>query len=191
LVLPALAALGLAASAAAQSWERRGFEVGGHTSYYHSIDKDADGRKWYGGAQFRYHMSPSWAWEVTADYRREHYKPGTAADTYPVLGSIVAFPAPQWRVSPYGLAGAGWYLTHTNGPSGFNETNGRFGPHAGAGLQAFIDEHWSIDGNWRYAWVGRVNTKNGDTSGRHGAIGDPRSHEADGWIAMCGVKYHF
>jgi opacity protein-like surface antigen len=194
LFILALLVLSPAARAETEMWQRPGPEAGAHASYYHSIDHDADARKWYGGAQFRYHVSHYWAMEATADYRREHYSPGTASDTYPVMGSIVGYPAPHWRVSPYGLAGFGWYLTHTNGPSSFSDTQNRFGPHVGAGLQAFIDQHWSLDGSWRYAWVDDVKTKNGDTTGSRRAPGPPgsaRALNADGWIAMCGVKYHW
>jgi opacity protein-like surface antigen len=166
-------------------WERSGPELGGHASYYRSIDNTADNRRAYGGLDFRWHFEHRWALEATGDYRKEHYSPGTDSETYPVLGSIIGYVTPQSRITPYGLAGYGWYRTHTTAPNGYKNDQGRFGPHVGVGLQGFIDKHWSIDGNWRYAWPGDIHTQDAVA----GTGFTARTVNADGWIAQAGVKY--
>lgn len=76
-------------------------------------------------------------------------------DIFPLQASLLLYLAPRWAVSPYLLGGVGWYYTHVSGSGG--ATDHRYGPHAGAGLEAAIARHWSIDGSYRYLWAQSLN----------------------------------
>jgi opacity protein-like surface antigen len=197
-ILPLLALLGLsAAPSLAQEttyskettttetdWPlHRGLSIGGRATYFHSEDSSAARRDWYGGAQVRLHFSHYVAAEGSIDYRQEHYDgTNTTADVYPVQASLLAYLTPWARVSPFVLAGAGWYFTHVRGPAGFDEDQQRFGPHVGAGLQAFLSRHWSIDGTWRYTWVEDVGSTDAASA---------RNYNGNGWMATGAINFHF
>jgi opacity protein-like surface antigen len=123
-----------------------GVSFGGRGTYFHP--KDADNGSWSGGAQLRFHFTPVLAIEASADYRQSKFE-GSVVDVYPVQGSLLLYLAPNWAVSPYLLGGEGWYTTHVRG----GETTHRYGPHAGAGLEAALSRHWTIDGSYRYLWT--------------------------------------
>ena len=124
-----------------------GVTFGGRAAYYRP--QDADHGTLNGGAQLRLHITSVLAVEGSADYRQNKFG-GTTVDEVPVQASLLAYLAPSWVVSPYILGGVGWYYTHIQGSSG--STN-RYGPHAGAGLEAALSSHWTIDGSYRYLWA--------------------------------------
>lgn len=130
---------------------RSGLSLGGRGTYFKP--KDAQG-SWSGGAQLRLHFTPVIAIEGSADYRQTKFG-GVETDIYPVQASLLIYLLPGMRISPYILGGAGWYYTHFRSIGG---TQQRFGPHAGGGLEIFLNHWWSIDGDYRYVWNSRVNT---------------------------------
>jgi opacity protein-like surface antigen len=77
---------------------------------------------------------------------------------FPVQASLLLYLLPGQPVSPYILGGGGWYYTHVQGSSASPQN--RFGPHAGAGLEVFLNSHWSVDGDYRYVWNEDVNSQN-------------------------------
>ncbi|MBI3299903.1 MAG: porin family protein [Elusimicrobia bacterium] len=138
--------------AAAQADEdlrsRPGVTFGGRAMYFRP--KDADSGRLNGGAQLRLHLTSVLAVEGSADYRQEKLS-GTTVDVFPVQASLLIYLIPSSPITPYILGGGGWYYTHVRHTNG--DTNTRFGPHAGAGLEAFLGRRWSIDGSWRYLWT--------------------------------------
>lgn len=139
---------------------RRGLSLGGRAAWFEPDDARAGNGHVFGGAQLRVHATRVLALEASADYRQQKFQT-TTADIYPVQASLLAYLAPDWRASPFLLAGAGWYFTRVRGPGGFDETSNRFGPHVGAGLEIVLTEHWSIDGTYRYAWIDDVRSRDG------------------------------
>lgn len=127
---------------------RAGVTVGGRAAYYRP--KEADSGTLNGGLQIRFHITPVIAVEGSGDYRRNRYG-GTRVDIFPLQASLLLYLAPRWAVSPFLLGGVGWYYTHVQGSGG--ATNHRYGPHAGAGLEAALGRRWSIDGSYRYLWT--------------------------------------
>ena len=123
-----------------------GVTFGGRGTYFHP--NDADHGSWSGGAQLRLHITSVIAVEASADYRQSRFE-GTVVDIYPVQGSLMLYLTPNYPISPYILGGEGWYTTHVRG----GDTTHRYGPHAGAGLEAALNRHWTIDGSYRYLWT--------------------------------------
>jgi opacity protein-like surface antigen len=124
-----------------------GVTLGGRAMYYR-IEGDDHGTL-SGGAQLRLHFTSVLALEGSVDYRQESVY-GHTADIFPVQASLLVYLIPGLPVSPYILGGGGWYYTHVQGAN--NPTQNRFGPHAGAGLEWFINRSWSVDGDYRYVW---------------------------------------
>jgi opacity protein-like surface antigen len=147
-ILSASALTPLAASAddAAAHAAQPGVTFGGRASYNHP--ENADDGQLSGGAQLRLHITSVIAVEASGDYRQNKYG-GTIVDVYPVQASLLLYLLPNYVVSPYLLGGVGWYHTHIRGGS----TTERYGPHAGAGLEAALSRHWTIDGSYRYLWT--------------------------------------
>ena len=123
-----------------------GVTFGGRAAYYRP--KGADDGTLNGGAQLRLHLTGMLAVEGSADYRQNKFG-GTTVDVFPVQASLMLYLTPSWVMSPYILGGVGWYYTHVQG----GDTTNRYGPHAGAGLEAALDRHWSIDSSFRYLWT--------------------------------------
>lgn len=124
-----------------------GVTFGGRASYYRP--KHADAGTLSGGAQLRLHFTEVVAVEGSADYRQTDYG-GTTVDVFPVQASLLLYLAPNFPVSPYVLGGVGWYYTHVHGA---DNSQNRYGPHAGGGLEVALGRHWSIDGSYRYLWT--------------------------------------
>jgi len=160
---------------------RPGVSLGGRGAYFKP--KAIDG-EWGGGAQIRFHVTPAFALEGSADVRQNRID-GTVVDLIPVQASLLAYLFPGKPVSPYILGGAGWYYTHIKAGSPFNDrTDHRFGPHAGAGLQAWLNRHWSIDGSYRYVWLSAYRTQ--DAAHPLG-----RDINDSGYMITGALNYHF
>jgi opacity protein-like surface antigen len=145
----------LPAAAFALTMPEPGFSIGPRAAWYNSDDSDDD--VFYGGAQARLHLTPALAVEGSIDYRRTEFGP-TETHVYPVQASLLAYLV-QAPLSPFLLGGAGWYYTTVEGPGGFDETDHRFGLHAGFGLQAFFSEYISVDGTYRFVWVESIESQ--------------------------------
>lgn len=156
--------------------------LGGRAMYYDPLD--ADGNTWSGGAQLRFFLSPALALEGAVDYRQDEFNQGaTRVDTYPVQASLLAFLMPDKRITPFILGGAGWYFTHVEGPGDQDETENRFGLHAGGGLMVFLNKHWSIDGTYRYVWVEEIQS--------HDASLLDKDYNDDGQMVTIALNLHF
>jgi opacity protein-like surface antigen len=149
LILSSLSLRGFADDA---DLEHSSFSIGPRAAYYNPKG-DAGEAKWYAGAQTRLFMGSALALEGSVDYYRRDFNPTTRLKVYPVQASLLAYIAPQYQVSPFLLAGAGWYFTRIEGPAGFHETQDRSGLHAGGGLEIKVNSSFSIDGTYRYLWI--------------------------------------
>lgn len=158
---------------------RPGVTLGGRAMYFRP--KDADGGSLNGGLQVRFHITPVIAIEGSGDYRQNEFE-GTTVDVYPLQASLLLYLAPSWVVSPYLLGGVGWYYTHVRHSNA--TTDHRFGPHAGAGLEAALSDRWSIDGSYRYLWNQSLDTPTtAHPAGRH--------FSANGFMLTTALNYRF
>jgi opacity protein-like surface antigen len=69
------------------------------------------------------------------------------------------------------------------GPGGFDETQHRFGLHAGGGLQFMLHRNWSIDGSYRFVWLERVQSKDENLF--------DKKFQDEGHMVTIGLNYHF
>jgi len=153
--------------------------IGGRATYFDP--NDASG-KWYGGAQVRLYPFQYLAFEGSVDYRRNDFD-GTRTHSYPVQVSALIYPLGTTRLAPFILGGGGWYYTTVKAPGNFDDTQNRFGLHAGGGLQFFLNHHWSIDGTYRYIWLEKVQSKDQN-------IVDKKFND-NGHMVTIGINFHF
>jgi opacity protein-like surface antigen len=155
------------------------FSIGGRAAYY---DPNEGQARWFGGAQVRVNPFKYLSFEGSADYRRQDTE-GTRVHTYPVQVSALIYPLGHTRLAPFLLGGGGWYYTTVKGPGNFDDTQNRFGLHAGGGLQFFISDHISIDSTYRYIWLE-------DIESRDQNIKD-KSFNDNGHMVTAGLNFHF
>jgi opacity protein-like surface antigen len=155
------------------------FSIGGRGAYYDPKEGESG---WFGGAQVRVNPFKYLSFEGSADYRREDTD-GSRIHTYPVQVSALIYPLGHTRLAPFLLGGGGWYYTTVKGPGNFDDTQNRFGAHAGGGLQFFFSNHISIDSTYRYIWLEGINSK--DQS-----IQD-KSFNDNGHMITAGLNFHF
>ena len=159
---------------------RRGLSVGGRAAYYRP--KGADNGDWSEGAQVRLHFTPAWALEGSVDLRHDKFD-GTRVDVIPIQLSLMVYILPPgYRAAPYLLAGGGWYYTHVGAPVEHFES--RFGPHAGAGVEFFINKSWSLDGSYRYLWTEDIHSQDAEHP-----LG--RNFSGKGFMLTGALNYHF
>lgn len=157
---------------------RTGLSFGIRGSYYRRDGSGAGSGAWSPGAQLRMHVAKALAIEGSADYREEEFG-GSKVDVYPVQASLLVYLVPESRLSPYLLGGGGWYYTNVKST---NSTRNRFAPHGGAGLEWFMDHHWSLDASYRYVW--NEDLEANDALGR-------RTFSDRGHMGTVGLNYRF
>jgi opacity protein-like surface antigen len=155
------------------------FSVGGRAAYY---DPQEGQSGWFGGGQVRLHPWKFLAFEGSADYRSEDTA-GSRIHTYPVQVSALIYPLGHTRLAPFLLGGGGWYYTTVKGPGNFDDTQNRFGLHAGGGLQFFFSKHISIDSTYRYIWVEDIQSKDQNLQ--------DKSFNDNGHMITVGLNLHF
>ena len=155
------------------------FSVGGRATYF---DPKEGQSRWFGGGQVRVYPFKYLAFEGSVDYRRDDTG-GTRTHTYPVQVSALIYPLGQTRLAPFLLGGGGWYYTTVKGPGNFDDTQNRFGFHAGGGLQFFFNNHVSVDSTYRYIWAE-------DIQSRDLNIKD-KNFNGNGQMVTVGLNFHF
>lgn len=174
--------LGSLPALAAETVDHGFLSFGPRATYFVPKNDNWEEGKFYGGAQLRAHFLQALAIEGSADYRRDHFG-STRVDTYPVQVSLLAYLFPSSPLTPFGLVGGGWYYTHVKGPGGFDDTQNRFGAHAGGGLQFFINRNWSTDATYRYIWLEDIRSKDNNLLDKKF---DDRGH-----MVTLGINFHF
>jgi opacity protein-like surface antigen len=155
------------------------FSIGGRGTYYDPMDGQS---RWFGGGQVRLYPFKYLAFEGSADYRRQETE-GSRIHTYPVQVSALIYPLGHARLAPFLLGGGGWYYTTVKGPGNFDDTQNRFGLHAGGGLQFFFNNRISIDSTYRYIWLEDIRSK--DQNIRDKDFND------NGYMITSGLNFHF
>ena len=159
---------------------RPGLSLGGRAAYYRT--KGADSGDLSEGVQARYHLTRRWALEGSVDLRQDRFA-GTKVDVIPMQFSVMIYLMPHgYRFAPYILAGGGWYYTHVYTPVDSSEF--RFGPHAGGGVEFFLNEAWSFGGSYRYLWTEDINSR--DSAHPLG-----RNFSDKGFMLTAAVNYSF
>ncbi|MEO5957103.1 MAG: outer membrane beta-barrel protein [Nitrospiraceae bacterium] len=155
------------------------FSIGGRATYYDPIEGQS---RWFGGAQVRVNPFKYLSFEGSADYRRQDTE-GSRIHTYPVQVSALIYPLGHTRLAPFLLGGGGWYYTTVKGPGNFDDTQNRFGLHAGGGLQFFLNNHVSIDSTYRYIWLEDVRSKDQNIK--------DKNFNDNGHMITVGLNFHF
>ena len=155
------------------------FSIGGRATWFDPHDGQS---RWFGGGQVRIYPFKYLAFEGSADYRRQDMD-GTRIHTYPVQVSALIYPLGTTRLSPFLLGGGGWYYTTVTGPGNFDDTQNRFGVHAGGGLQFFFNNHVSIDSTYRFIWLEKVQSKDQNIK--------DKSFDDNGHMITAGLNFHF
>jgi opacity protein-like surface antigen len=153
--------------------------IGGRATYFDP--KGASG-EWYGGGQVRLYLFEYLAFEGSADYRRNDFG-NTRVHSYPVQVSALIYPFGTRRLSPFLLGGGGWYYTTVSGPGGFDDTQNRFGAHAGGGLQFWLNDYFSVDSTYRYIWLEKVESRDQNIK--------DKKFDDNGHMVTIGLNFHF
>ncbi len=145
--------------AAPQAMAERGFGIGPRIGYAKASDAD-DGTFFLGG-DFSYRFFDSLLGvRGEVGWRKDTIGVEGIADidihTIPMLASVTVHPLKDFMVSPYAIAGAGWYFMLAEGEilgiEVFDETDNGFGWHIGGGAELNLGEHFSINADIRYVW---------------------------------------
>jgi opacity protein-like surface antigen len=115
--------------------------------------------EYLGGVQARLRLPLFFGVEGSVDYRRETFG-ATTSHEWPVQLSGLLYLPKIIVVQPFLLGGGGWYHTTTTGPDGFSDTQSRFAPHAGAGVELNLTSSWFLDATYRYVWLNGLHTTN-------------------------------
>lgn len=119
--------------------------------------KDADEGTWFGGVQARLRFGMLAA-EASVQVHQDKYEDGDVVITqYPVQLTAFLYFIPEGPIRPYILGGVGWYYSRVDYRDNLNfiddETDSSFGWHFGAGLEIFLADRISINGDVRYIFV--------------------------------------
>lgn len=155
------------------------FSIGGRATYYDPLEGQS---RWFGGGQVRLYPFKYLAFEGSADYRREDTD-GSRIHTYPVQVSALIYPLGHTRLAPFLLGGGGWYYTTVKGPGNFDDTQNRFGLHAGGGLQFFLSNRISIDSTYRYIWLEDIQSIDQNIK--------DKNFNDNGHMITAGLNFHF
>ena len=133
------------------------FGIGGRFSFVRG-DIDADtGAERFTGGQIRARLSPRTALEVALDVRTDTNDAMTERlRRYPLQASLLLYPV-RSAISPYVLAGGGWYSQRLETLAGdetlTSETTREFGWHAGLGGELRLGRHAGAHADYRYTFL--------------------------------------
>lgn len=155
-------ALFVADRAQAQTTQPSSGNYGLHLGYVKAADAE-DGNFLIGG-HLEFKLAPIFGIQGAVDYRSEESFKGPGGDSYnirsvPVTVTGRLYLPTSLQLTPFLLAGAGWYNVIYDYPQAIenlgveDETVTTFGWHLGAGADIAISERVSIFGEGRYAFV--------------------------------------
>jgi hypothetical protein len=141
------------------------FGAGVRTSVFGYDEDRLDGTKMFWGGHARVRVLKYLAGEFSAQYREDTFgfaNGDIKLETVPLQLSAIVYPLAMIPVSPYFLAGTGWYrleatvegdldLPYVFGEGSISITESA--PHVGAGVEAFIGDHFSIGGDVRWVFL--------------------------------------
>lgn len=166
LALAAMAVLATSAPASAQ-----GFGIGGRIAWVTSdSDLDVDSVRFVGG-QIRM-LSQRWGLELSLDRHSESFDLLNEKITETPIQASLLLRLASGRVSPFLLAGPGWYhrsLEPIDGPEEAVKST-EFGWHAGGGLEIRAGRHFGIHGDYRYTFLDFGDDDDGDDEGFIGGL---------------------
>jgi len=152
----------------------QGFGVGARMAWVKAdtdAEVDVDAVRFTGG-QIRL-LSSRWGLEVALDHHSETFELLNQKVTeWPLQASLLLRMA-SGSVSPYLLAGPGWYrrkvelLDRPNDP---DVEATEFGWHAGIGLEVLAGRHFGVHGDYRYTFLDFGKDNNNDAGFIHGLI---------------------
>jgi hypothetical protein len=162
LVMVFLAALFLPAFSSADTLQ---FGVGITTSMLSYNEDEIDQSRMFWGGQARLRVMKYMMGEVSLQKREDNFNVRGGSielDTVPLQLSAIVYPLAMLPVSPYFVAGTGWYfltatvtgdidLPYVTGTGSINHTEQAF--HVGVGVEAFIGNHFSIGGDVRKVFL--------------------------------------
>ena len=162
LVMIIFAALCLPFAAGAEPLQ---FGVGITTSVLSYNQDEIDQSRMFWGGQARLRVMKYLMGEVSLQKREDNFNVRGGAielDTVPLQVSAMVYPLAMLPVSPYFVAGTGWYfltatvtgdidLPYVTGVGSIKHTEQAF--HIGIGVEAFIGDHVSIGGDIRKVFL--------------------------------------
>jgi hypothetical protein len=137
------------------------FGVGGRTSLLSYNETEIDNSRLFWGGHARLRVLKYLAGEVSLQRREDNFRVNDGfikLETVPLQLSGIVYPLAMLPVSPYFVAGTGWYyLTATiTGDLGVPYVFGvgsveltETAPHIGVGAEVFVGDHFSIGGDVR------------------------------------------
>lgn len=162
------------------------FGFGPRANYWNQ--KDAEEGTWFVGGQFRWRVSEPIALEASVDGHRDEFEnEDIEVFTIPVQASLLLHPLGDARLSPYGIGGVGWYFTRIHFEGALkdldDQTDDRFGLHAGAGLDFALTPKVTLNGDFRYVWLEEFETDDEDIL--------DKEFDQSGPMATVGVTFYF
>jgi opacity protein-like surface antigen len=133
------------------------FGIGGRFAWV-KADSDADEESVrFTGGQIRL-MSPRWGLEVSMDRHSESFDVLDEKVTQRPIQASLLLRLGGHAVSPFLLAGPGWYKTKVEAIDGSDDDapaieETEFGWHAGGGLEIRLGRHLGLHGDYRYTFL--------------------------------------
>jgi opacity protein-like surface antigen len=90
---------------------------------------------------------------------------------------------PKCGHGPFLLGGGGWYFTTIDPEGASSDTDGRFGFHAGGGLELALSDYWTLSGSYRYLWLEEFRTRL--------ATLEEAEFDDSGHMIVGSLNYHF
>lgn len=135
----------------------QGFGIGGRFAWVTAdSEADVDSVRFTGG-QIRL-MSSRWGLEVSMDRHSESFDLVNEKVTQTPIQASLLLRLGGRSVSPFLLAGPGWYKTKIEPIEGPDDADleieeSEFGWHAGGGLEILLGRHFGIHGDYRYTFL--------------------------------------
>ncbi len=163
--------------------------LGVNTSLLSYNQDEIDGSRMFWGGHGRIRAFKYLSGEVSLQRREDNFsiRDGSIAlTTVPLQISAVIYPLAMLPVSPYVLAGGGWYfltatvtgdlgLPYVTGSGSIHHTENAF--HVGVGVEAFIGKHFSLGADVRKVFL-EFNT-------------DVIQYKVDAYLVNAGATFYF